>query len=577
MTKIAMLSDCALQNTGYATITRNLLNELTNRGFECINFAHSYVGQQISNVKFSDGTVCNFTIHGNGMQQYFQDILEPKLREFKPDILIILLDTFMTYPWLLQKDLSPAKTIFYFPHDGGGTLPLGCDQILRKVDKAVAMAQNGQEICKCKYNIDAHYIPHAVHHNIYKPYSEDKKKQLRQAYGFSENDFIIGSVARNQSRKMMDRTFKIFKEFAKINPLAKLFLHTDPYDNAAIFNMMEMIKEYKIQNRVRFSGMKYYKGFDYTKMPDVYNLMDVFILTTSGEGFGVPIIEAMSCEIPCLVTNYTTTEELVLKTGSGMGINLLTELTGTWNVERGICSIEDGVQKLNLMFEHKCKNTVQWRMWKSNGRKAVIKNYTWDKVTNDWIKLFEEILEEDLSMKDEVYFKDRQLEVKHFIDAKNWKEFFNCKTAFEFGCGLGPRVYAMNFVGINARGSEKSLYAVNHSMIKDKVVQEDILNTEYDAIEDAELVILYDILEHIPYNKLNDAINIAINRTSKYILVSIPYKETFNCDNDPTHIIKEDREWWVKQFLDKGLKEIKVPDNFLFKEQLLIFEVQYEN
>jgi len=574
MVKIAMLSDCALQNTGYATITRNLLNSLSSRGFNCINFAHTYVGQVIKNVQFNDNTAVNFTIRGNGNLSHFQDILQPMLREYKPDILIILLDTFMCYPWLLNVDFAPAKTIFYFPHDGGEQLPSQCENILKKVDVAVGMAQNGRDICVNNYDIPARYIPHAVHENIYVPYDKNTIDKIRASYGFSKKDFVIGTVARNQSRKMLDRTIKIFAEYAKINPLAKLFLHTDPHDNAAIFDLVKLIERYKIQNRVRFSGMKYYKGFDYNKMPDVYNLMDIFILTTSGEGFGVPIIEAMACKIPTLVTDYTTTKELVTDTGSGLPIKLLGELTGTWNVERGICDIQDGVEKLQYMYKEREKNSKQWNDWKNNGRKAVEKTYNWNHVTDEWVKLFDEMLEIKHKIPDEFYFKNRGIEVKHFIDAKNWKDFFCCKTAFEFGCGIGPRVYAMNFVGINARGSEISQYAVDNSIIKDKVIQEDIINSKYDKIEPTELVIAYDVLEHIPYKKLNDAINFLINRTTKHILISVPVIGDPNLEADPTHKIKKSKAWWKKKFTDKGLIEIDVPDNFLFKQQLMIFEVK---
>ena len=39
-----------------------------------------------------------------------------------------------------------------------------------------------------------------------------------------------------------------------------------------------------------------------------------------------------------------------------------------------------------------------------------------------------------------------------------------------------------------------------------------------------------------------------------------------------THKIKEDRDWWIKKFIDKGLKLIPTPEHFLYKEQVLIFE-----
>ena len=75
--------------------------------------------------------------------------------------------------------------------------------------------------------------------------------------------------------------------------------------------------------------MKFYDGFDYQRMREVYNLMDIFLLTTSGEGFGVPLIECQACGIPAIATNYTTTSELLCEDGiSGIPVKLSSEITG---------------------------------------------------------------------------------------------------------------------------------------------------------------------------------------------------------------------------------------------------------
>ena len=47
------------------------------------------------------------------------------------------------------------------------------------------------------------------------------------------------------------------------------------------------------------------------EMAHLYNCMDVFVLPTGGEGFGIPTLEAMSCGVPICVTNYTTAHELI--------------------------------------------------------------------------------------------------------------------------------------------------------------------------------------------------------------------------------------------------------------------------
>lgn len=170
--------------------------------------------------------------------------------------------------------------------------------------------------------------------------------------------------------------------------------------------------------------------------------------------------------------------------------------------------------------------------------------------------------------KDEFYFENRGLETKHFIDASNWKQFFSCNTATEFGCGLGPRVYAMNCVGIRTNGLEISKFAVEHKL-HPNIIQCDVSNSF--SINQVDLVVAYDLLEHIPYDKLDHVIENLIKSTKKHILLSIPFLGDPNLEADPTHIIKESRDWWIEKFTSKGLKLIQTPDYFQYKNQILIF------
>ena len=173
--------------------------------------------------------------------------------------------------------------------------------------------------------------------------------------------------------------------------------------------------------------------------------------------------------------------------------------------------------------------------------------------------------------KDEFYFMNRGLETKHFIDAIHWRDFFKCKTALEWGAGRGPRVYAMNQVGIDTLGIEISHFAVNNAIDNQNIIKGDILEYKRN-VGLADLTIAYDVLEHIHYVDLEKAIENIIIQSKKYILISVPILGDPNLDADPTHKIRENKEWWIKQFTDEGLKLIKTPDHFLFKEQVMIFE-----
>jgi len=178
----------------------------------------------------------------------------------------------------------------------------------------------------------------------------------------------------------------------------------DPNDAAQACDLRSLMIKYGLENRVVFTGMTAFKGFPQKDMNRLYNAMDCFLLSTSGEGFGVPIIEAMSCEVPVIATSYTTTAELVEENKCGLGIKLSGvphlnlydyktqeydrlvldgTMLGSWEVERGICSVYDGCVCLEKIYNDP---ELRKHMGK-NGRKAVLEKYDFELVGKQWEKL----------------------------------------------------------------------------------------------------------------------------------------------------------------------------------------------
>jgi len=327
------------------------------------------------------------------------------LKKVKADRFIILLDTFMLYQSnFLNIDTSPAKTFFWYPTDGGGGLPKNCENILKKIDVSVSMSEFGQKQVKDYHNIKTEHIPHGVDSKAFYPLSPEERLKLKKENGLLDK-FVIGVVARNQPRKHMDRTIKAMSLIAKDIPSAVLYLHLDPQDPAQqLFSVPELVKKYKIENRVVYSGMSSHSGFPQSEMNNVYNLMDVFFLTTSGEGFGIPIIEAMSCQVPVVCTDYTTTQELIKNNNSGLGIRLSGveevdlfsknskeydeiclpgTMTGSWEVERGICDIRHAALQIKFLYD----NPDIMKSMGEAGRKAVLTKYDFEIVAKQWGRL----------------------------------------------------------------------------------------------------------------------------------------------------------------------------------------------
>jgi len=321
------------------------------------------------------------------------------MRKIRPDYMGFLMDTFHAYPWVMSKNFSPAKSFFYFPSDGGGGLPHGCENVLKHFNHCVAMARFGQRQVKKVHDIISDYIPHAVDKDLFKPVNETTKEDLRRNMivksvhgalikGFLVDKFVVGVVARNQGRKMLDQTIKAFKLFSEVAEDAVLYFHTDPNDQAQAFDMVHLIQRHDLQNRVVFSPMKYYDNFDYRDMPGVYQVMDVFFLSTSGEGFGVPIIEAMGCGVPCVVTDYSTTHELLVEDGRcGIPVRFAAELTGNWTVERAIMDKVAGFEALVSLYN----SSVTCERYGRVGRGKVESLYNWKVVIEQWRDFLQKI------------------------------------------------------------------------------------------------------------------------------------------------------------------------------------------
>ena len=406
---ILVLSDSIFLTTGFSSQCLFLFNRLSELGYSIHLRAASYVGQELPKgcVKLQDGTPVNFSLYGRGRDDYCKDVIIPRIQQIKPDIFFVLLDTFMLFNWYEHQDFSPAKTIFWAPSDGGGGLPHGCEKVLQKCYYPVMMSKFGQKQMKDIHNLQTDYIPHMVDYELFKPATKEEKEQLKIKYSL-QGKYVVGLIGRNQGRKMHDRAIKAFAKWCKPHQEAVLLIHYDPYDSAAVFDTIKLVQFLGIANRVVFTGMKYYQTFPYKQLPEIYNLMDVYMSSTSGEGFGVTTIEAESCEIPVLVTDYTTTSELITNHNSGEGIKLVgTEqvnvfdlhskeydlmmmngtITGSWTVERGLMDINDCAEKLEKLYQ----NPELRKQYGKNGRIAVLKEYTCDIVVEKWNKVLQSL------------------------------------------------------------------------------------------------------------------------------------------------------------------------------------------
>lgn len=260
------------------------------------------------------------TVFGSGMLEHGVDMVEPLSEFISADITITLYDAWVYEPLAWQK----ARWVPWFPVDME-PMPKAVERAIKKAYKRIVFTRFGERMVH-DAGLDCYYVPHGIDTNQYKPWD---KAECRKALHWPQDRYIVGIVAANKgqpSRKAFTQQIAAFAEFKKRHPEAALYLHTMMRTPNAGHNtgvdLPEFIESVGLSWSVEgadgwheadvwFSSQFYtLYGFLPQYMTQMYSSLDVFMLVSMGEGFGIPIVEAQACGAPVIVGDWTAMSEL---------------------------------------------------------------------------------------------------------------------------------------------------------------------------------------------------------------------------------------------------------------------------
>ena len=166
-------------------------------------------------------------------------------------------------------------------------------------------------------------------------------RQHKEFLGMDPDSYIVGTVMRNQKRKLIPDLLKSFRLFLnkceKDNPelgeKTYLYLHTSYPDQG--WEIPDFLKEFGLCNKCLFTYKCNNCAFTYTSffqealticpkcnnhssaiptvgsgaseefLINLYKSFDLYIQYANCEGLGYPVIEAAACGVPVACTNYS--------------------------------------------------------------------------------------------------------------------------------------------------------------------------------------------------------------------------------------------------------------------------------
>lgn len=311
MSRILWYSNSPDIPTGYGVQTMQVAGRMAKDGHEVHvhgNFGHRAGFRRVGDI----------TVWPEGIDRYSLDIATEFARMIEPDLIFTLYDVWVMKP---ETDWPGRRVLSWTPVDHYPPPP----DVLKwaRTHDTIAMSDYGAQQFRDAGIEPVATIPHGIE-DVYRPTPSD----MRRTQGIPADAFVVmmnaANIGTTPPRKAWSENIQALSVFMRHHPDAFVYLHTDLARPSGV-PLPVLIEALGIpRERIKIAPPFLYRAgmLDESYMAQVYSMADVLLACSKGEGFGVPVIEALGCGVPAIVSDFSAQPELVKGTGWAVPVQL---------------------------------------------------------------------------------------------------------------------------------------------------------------------------------------------------------------------------------------------------------------
>ena len=400
--RLLIWGDSPTVKTGFGIVAKNLFRDL-HQHFDVAILGVNYFGlQQYDQSKY-------FIYSCDRMDLMGFERFPLILNDFKPEIVLLYQDIFnidFALPHV-KKWNKDVPVLAYFPIDGS-PVNTAWKNALEIPQKLITYTQWGVDSIVDRFpelgSKKIEYLYHGVDTTVFKPLPSGARKMFKQEHNW-DNKFIVISVNRFQPRKMLSvaiRAHALFTKGYKECACGNLYLRSkskcdlngcgpdkviaevEGHDDALMYvhaNATERMmgpggsntlqahmlncgfRDEDVNKTIAMFGGNIYE----TPLPDeelniLYNIADVNVSTTLGEGIGLSLLEASACGTTSIAPQHSSIPEMLGTTGHIVPNSALINIALDNGHFRPIVNLKLYMDALEQ----------EYQKWLANGRKKVV-------------------------------------------------------------------------------------------------------------------------------------------------------------------------------------------------------------